>query len=194
MSANHQSRKSEDRQTDRQTETASKWTKDGHELIGSSEAIAEVKAQITHYATVDATVCIVGETGVGKNLAARLIHEQSSRQGGPFVKVDCTHIGSELWMTECLGSVRGGFTGATDRMGLFKSADGGTLFIDEVQDLTPDHQGKLRDFVDRQGVRPVGSTRSEKVNVRIILGMNQNPCRMVQKDRLFRFYRKDYNI
>jgi DNA-binding NtrC family response regulator len=158
-------------------------TKSGDELVGSSAAISEVAAHIARYAAVDAAAAIVGETGVGKNLVAELIHENSARRAGPFVKVDCSTIPKDLWESECMGSVRGSFTGATNRMGLFKTAQGGTLFIDELQDLTWAHQGKIRDFIGAKLIRAVGAAHAEFLDVRILLGMNRNPQQMVREGR-----------
>lgn len=156
-------------------------TREGEELVGGSRAMREVVMAIAHYARVDATVCLVGETGVGKSLVARLIHDNSQRRNGPFIWFDSGTIPEALWEAECFGALRGAYTGAVHRVGLFRQAQGGTLFIDEVQDVGREVQGKLRRFLETHQVRPVGGERWEPVDVRVIVGMNRNPRQMVER-------------
>ncbi len=111
---------------------------------------------------------IEGETGTGKEVLAEALHEQGLRKSGPFVVMDCTTIPAGLAESELFGSQRGAFTGASDREGLAEQAEGGTLFIDEIGDLELPVQARLLRLVDRQEVRPVGSTRTRRIDCRII--------------------------
>ncbi len=162
-------------------ELVRRTTRDGEELVGESRAMQEIARAIARYARVDATVCLVGETGVGKGLVARLIHDNSRRWNGPFIWFDSGTIPESLWEAECFGALRGAYTGAVHRVGLFRQAQGGTLFIDEVQDVGREVQGKLQRFLETHQVRPVGGERWESVDVRVIVGMNRNPRQMVER-------------
>jgi len=118
-----------------------------HELLGLSAGSRRVLEQIETVAPTDATVLILGETGVGKELVARAIHASSLRCDRPWVKINCTAIPRELFESELFGHIRGAFSGAvTDRVGRFQLADGGTLFLDEIGDLPPEMQPKLLGF------------------------------------------------
>ena len=131
--------------------------------------------QIETVAPTDATVLILGETGVGKELVARAIHERSPRGDRQFVKVNCTAIPHELFESEFFGHVRGAFTGATrDRIGRFKLADGGTLFLDEVGDLLPDMQAKLLRVLQDGEYERVGEDKTLSANVRLIAATNRD--------------------
>ena len=118
---------------------------------------------------------IRGESGVGKELFARAIHERSPRRSGPLVKVNCASVPKELFESEFFGHVRGAFTGAfKDRAGRFELADGGTLFLDEVGDIPLDLQAKLLRVLQESELERVGDDRTRKVDVRIVAATNRN--------------------
>src|SRR5207244_12146816 len=133
-----------------------------------------------------------GESGTGKELVARMIHESGARREGPFIAVNCGAIPTELMESELFGHKRGSFTGAvTDKKGLVQSAEGGTLFLDEVADLPLHMQVKLLRVVQEKTVRPVGESREEAVDVRILSATHKNLADLVADGR-FRedlFYR-----
>src|SRR6201999_2625011 len=133
-----------------------------------------------------------GESGTGKELVAKLIHESGARREGPFVAVNCGAIPTELMESELFGHKRGSFTGAvSDKKGLVQSAEGGTLFLDEVADLPLHMQVKLLRVVQEKTVRPIGESREETVDVRILSATHKNLADLVQEGR-FRedlFYR-----
>jgi two-component system response regulator PilR (NtrC family) len=139
------------------------------ELLGSSEAIGNLRARIRKIARSQAPVVITGESGVGKELVARLIHREGPRAEGAFVPVNCGAIPRELMESEFFGHRRGSFTGAvSDKDGLFVAAGGGTLFLDEVAELPLDMQVKLLRAIQEKRVRPVGQTAEVPVDVRIL--------------------------
>jgi transcriptional regulator with GAF, ATPase, and Fis domain/CheY-like chemotaxis protein len=147
----------------------------GSNLIGTSSALEQVRAQISAVAKTDATVLVLGESGVGKELVARALHEQSSRAGGPLVKVNCASVPRELFESEFFGHIRGSFTGAhKDRVGRFELADGGTLFLDEVGEIPLEQQGKLLRALQEREIERVGDTRSRKVDVRLVAATNRD--------------------
>ncbi len=162
------------------------------EMIGVSPAMEKVFDLILRCAEVDSSILILGETGVGKELAARAIHAHSKRKGGHFVAINCGSIPEALLESELFGHEKGAFTGAvTSRMGLFREAEGGTLFLDEVGDLNITLQVKLLRALQEKEVRPVGGTRTFPINVRIISATNRNLSDLISKG-LFRedlFYR-----
>jgi two-component system, NtrC family, response regulator PilR len=144
-------------------------TAPGMTLLGQSQAIVEVRVMIERVARSQAPLHIGGESGSGKELAARLIHTMSSRQSGPFVPVNCGAIPENLMESEFFGYRKGAFTGADDdRDGFFQTANGGTLFLDEVADLPLSMQVKLLRAIQEKRVRKVGSPNEEPVDVRII--------------------------
>ncbi len=147
----------------------------GGEIVGSSPALREVLSQVAVVARTDSTVLIHGETGTGKELIARALHEGSSRRERPMIKLNCSAISAGLVESELFGHVKGAFTGATDRrIGRFELADGGTLFLDEVSELPLETQAKLLRVLQEQEFEPVGSSRTQKVNVRVIAATNRD--------------------
>jgi two-component system NtrC family response regulator len=163
----------------------------GSELIGSSEAIRSVQKSIGRLADSDATVLITGETGTGKELVARAIHDHGLRARCAFVAVNCAAIPSELMETELFGHVKGAFSGAVrDRLGAFREAQGGTLFLDEIGDMDPAMQAKILRALQERTVTPVGGSTCP-VNARIIAATHQNLVERIAEGR-FRedlFYR-----
>ncbi|HEY1284300.1 MAG TPA: sigma-54 dependent transcriptional regulator [Steroidobacteraceae bacterium] len=164
----------------------------GPRLIGSSNAMQQLREMIARVARSQAPVHIFGESGTGKELVARLIHESGARAEGPFVAVNCGAIPTELMESELFGHKRGSFTGAVaDKKGLVQSAEGGTLFLDEVADLPLHMQVKLLRVVQEKTVRPIGESREEIVDVRILSATHKNLAQLVAEGR-FRedlFYR-----
>ncbi len=161
-------------------------TKNTADLIGDSPAINQVRALIEKLARSQAPVYISGESGSGKELAARLIHKNSSRRDRSFVAVNCGAIPENLMESEFFGYKKGAFTGATqDTSGLFQAANGGTLFLDEVADLPLPMQVKLLRAIQEKKVRAVGGTMEEAVDVRIISATHKNLGQMMA-DGLFR--------
>ncbi len=162
------------------------------EMIGSGKKMQGVFETILRCAEVDSSVLIMGETGVGKEVAARAIHAQSHRREKPFVSVNCGALPEALLESEMFGHVRGAFTGAiSDRAGLFREAHEGTLFLDEIGELDKAMQVKLLRALQEREVRPVGADRSYPVDVRIICATNQDLPVMAQRGdfRLDLFYR-----
>jgi transcriptional regulator with GAF, ATPase, and Fis domain/CheY-like chemotaxis protein len=154
---------------------------DGGNLVGASVAFEQARAQIEAVAKTDATVLVLGESGVGKELVARAIHEGSSRASGPLVKVNCASVPRELFESEFFGHVRGSFTGAhKDRVGRFELADGGTLFLDEVGEIPLELQGKLLRALQEREIERVGDTRSRKVDVRLVAATNRDLKALVE--------------
>jgi two-component system response regulator PilR (NtrC family) len=152
----------------------------------------QLREMIARVARSQAPVHIYGESGTGKELVARLIHDSGARSEGPFVAVNCGAIPTELMESELFGHKRGSFTGAvTDKKGLVQSAEGGTLFLDEVADLPLHMQVKLLRVVQEKTVRPVGESREETIDVRILSATHKNLGELVGQG-LFRedlFYR-----
>jgi two-component system response regulator PilR (NtrC family) len=139
------------------------------QMIGDSSAIGELRRMIDKVARSQAPVHITGESGTGKELVARMIHEQGAQAEGPFVPVNCGAIPSELMESEFFGHIKGAFTGAiSDNKGLFQSAEGGTLFMDEIADLPLAMQVKLLRVIQEKTVRPVGGQDEVPVDVRIL--------------------------
>jgi formate hydrogenlyase transcriptional activator len=154
------------------------------EIVGNSESILEVLDRVETVAPTDSTVLIMGETGCGKELIARAIHSHSSRKHRPLVKVNCGAIPTGLVESELFGHMKGAFTGALERRtGRFELADGGTLFLDEVSELPLDTQVKLLRVLQEHEFEPLGSSRTLKVNVRIIAASNRDMQTAVQEGR-----------
>jgi PAS domain S-box-containing protein len=145
------------------------------EIVGASERLRELLQKVEEVAPLDSTVLISGETGTGKELIARAIHDRSNRKNRPLVKLNCSAISAGLVESELFGHVRGAFTGATDRhIGRFELADGGTLFLDEVSELPLDTQVKLLRVLQEREFEAVGSNKTIRVDVRIIAATNRN--------------------
>lgn len=162
------------------------------ELVGQSPAFKEVLRFVERVAPLDCTVLIRGETGTGKGIIARAIHDSSNRCHEPFIHINCGSIPSELMESELFGHVKGAFTGALDnKTGLFTLADGGTVLLDEIGDLPLKLQVKLLDVLQEKRIRPVGGRQRIEVDVRILAATNQNLEQKI-KEKVFRedlFYR-----
>ena len=145
------------------------------EIVGRSPALSKLLALVETVASTPSTVLILGETGTGKELVARAIHDRSPRRDRPLVRVNCSAISAGLVESELFGHVRGAFTGATTaRMGRFEVADGGTIFLDEIGDLPLEMQVKLLRVLQEREIEPVGSSRTRRVDVRVIAATNRN--------------------
>ena len=171
---------------------AAKTGDSGDRLIGDSPAMQQVRATIAKLARNQAPVYIAGESGVGKELVARLIHEQGPRASGPFVPVNCGAIPSELMESEFFGHRKGSFTGAgADKEGLFQAAQGGTLFLDEVAELPLHMQVKLLRAIQEKAVRPIGGRDEIPVDVRILSATHKNLGQLVEQGQFRQdlFYR-----
>src|SRR6201991_972101 len=145
------------------------------EIVGDSPALLALLRQVDQVAPTDSTVLIYGETGTGKELIARAIHDRSDRKNRPLVKVNCSAISAGLVESELFGHAKGAFTGAFERrIGRFELADGGTVFLDEVGELPLETQVKLLRVLQEREFEPVGSNRSVRVDVRIICATNRN--------------------
>ena len=155
-------------------------------IIGESEALRATLDLVRKVAETDATVLILGQSGVGKELIARALHYNSRRAQGPFVAVNCGAIPEDLLESELFGHVRGAFTGAIrNRVGRFTAAHGGTLFLDEIGDMSPSLQIKVLRVLQEKEFEPVGSSRTEQSDVRIIAATNQD-LQMLMRERRFR--------
>ncbi len=154
------------------------------EIIGYSPALLEVLAQVEVVAASDATVVILGETGTGKELIARAIHTRSRRRGRPLIKVNCSAISAGLVESELFGHVKGAFTGAvSNREGRFELADKGTLFLDEIGDLSLETQVKLLRVLQEQEFERVGSSKTQKVDVRVIAATNRDLVKLMEEGK-----------
>ena len=155
------------------------------ELVGEGPAIRAVLALAEKAAVSDSRVVILGESGTGKGVVARRIHEQSRRRQKPFLDVHCGAMAHELLESELFGHERGAFTGATtEKPGLFELADGGTLFLDEFADMSPEMQSKLLKVLDHGELRRVGGVRTITVDVRVIVATNRDVDDLVRTSRL----------
>ena len=153
-------------------------------LVGTSPGMMAVRERIERVADAPAPVIVLGETGTGKGLVARALHTDSRRAARPFVAVNCAALPESLLESELFGHVRGAFTGATaDRPGLFAEADGGSLFLDEIAEMTPGLQAKLLHALESGVVRPVGATKPRAVDVRVIAATHRDLPRAVADGR-----------
>jgi PAS domain S-box-containing protein len=154
------------------------------DIVGHSPALVKVLENVDRVAPTDSTVLIMGETGTGKELIARAIHERSQRKAGPFVKVNCAALPAGLVESEFFGHEKGAFTGAVaSRRGRFELADGGTIFLDEVGEVAPDVQVKLLRVLQESEFERVGGTATIKVNVRVIAATNRDLAADVQAQK-----------
>jgi len=151
------------------------------EIIGESPVLADALAQLDQVAKTDVTVLISGETGTGKELFARAIHDRSPRSGGPLIKINCAALPRDLIESELFGHEEGAFTGATrQRKGRFELADEGTLFLDEVSELSAEAQAKLLRVLQERELERVGGTKSISVDVRVIAATNKDLTKAVE--------------
>lgn len=158
------------------------------EMIGSAPAIQTLRKQVSKLARSQAPVHIHGESGSGKEVVARLIHNNGARASGPFVAVNCGAIPPELMESELFGHLQGSFTGASqDKLGLFQAASGGTLFLDEVADLPLTLQVKLLRAIQEKSVRPVGASDEQPTDIRLLSATHKDLAREVEAGR----FRKD---
>ncbi len=153
------------------------------QIIGNSTALESVLEQVEQVAPTDSTVLVQGETGTGKELIARAVHNLSARCGRPFIKLNCAAIPFDLLESELFGHERGAFTGAiAQKIGRFELADKGTLFLDEVGDIPPGLQPKLLRVLQEQEFERLGSTRTHQVDVRLVAATNRNLVDMVKRN------------
>lgn len=145
------------------------------ELVGQTAAMQRVVEMIRKVAPTDSTVLLLGESGTGKEVLANTLHRLSRRRHMPFIVINCAALPETLLESEMFGHVKGAFTGADqDKRGLFEEADGGTLFLDEIGDMSPITQAKLLRVLQNGDIRPVGSTVTRRVNVRLLAATNRN--------------------
>jgi DNA-binding NtrC family response regulator len=157
---------------------------DFHGIIGRSPAMTQMFSILKQIAKAAGPVLIIGESGTGKDLVARAIHQESSRASRPFIAVNCAAIPAELQESEFFGHAAGAFTGAAQaRKGLFAEAEGGTLFLDEIGDMPIELQSKLLRILQDGLVRPVGANRESRFNVRILAATNRNLEELVESGR-----------
>lgn len=146
-----------------------------HEIVWTGEAMKKVMAQLDRVAATETRVCILGETGTGKELIARTLHEKSSRASGPFVALNCAAVPAELIESELFGHEKGSFTGAAARhIGKFEQAEGGTLFLDEIGDMPLSMQAKLLRVLEEGEVERIGGTKPVQVDVRVIVATHRD--------------------
>jgi len=146
-----------------------------HEIVRSGDGMARIMAQVERVAASESRVCILGETGTGKELIARTIHEKSPRRGGPFVTLNCAAVPAELIESELFGHEKGAFTGAAARhTGKFEQAHRGTLFLDEIGDMPLTMQAKLLRVLEEGEVERVGGDRAMQVDVRVVVATHRN--------------------
>jgi two-component system nitrogen regulation response regulator NtrX len=154
-----------------------------HELLGSGPAMKKLLAQIARIAPGETRVCILGETGTGKELVARAIHENSSRRENPFITLNCAAVPAELIESELFGHEKGSFTGAAAKhLGKFEQADGGTLFLDEIGDMPLAMQAKLLRVLEEGEVERVGGDKPIRVNVRVLVATHRDLENLVKQN------------
>ena len=154
-----------------------------HELVGSGPAMKKLLAQIERVAASETRVCVLGETGTGKELVARAIHEKSPRKENPFITLNCAAVPAELIESELFGHEKGSFTGAAGRhVGKFEQAEGGTLFLDEIGDMPVNMQAKLLRVLEEGEIERVGGEKPIKVSVRVIVATHRNLEELVKKN------------
>ena len=157
---------------------------DGREILGESEPVHRLRESIQRIAATDARVLILGESGTGKELVAHALHQQSNRAQRPFVRVNCAAIPEDLIEAELFGAAKGAYTGsASDRSGRFAAADGGTLLLDEIGDMSLSAQAKVLRVLQEGEFEPVGSTKTVRVDVRVLAATHRNLEDHVRKGR-----------
>ena len=155
-----------------------------YQMIGESDAISHIKEMIEKVAATDARVLITGPNGTGKELVAHWLHEKSDRVKAPMIEVNCAAIPSELIESELFGHVKGSFTGANkDRAGKFEAANGGTIFLDEIGDMSLSAQAKVLRALQENKIQRVGSDKDIKVNVRILAATNKDLKKEIAEGR-----------
>lgn len=155
-----------------------------YEMIGESNAISHIKDMIEKVAATDARVLITGPNGTGKELVAHWLHQKSERSKGPLIEVNCAAIPSELIESELFGHVKGAFTSAIkDRAGKFEAANGGTIFLDEIGDMSLSAQAKVLRALQESRVQRVGSDKDIKVDVRVIAATNKNLSKEIEEGK-----------
>lgn len=156
-------------------------------MVGISESMQVVFQQLENLSKVDSTVLVHGETGTGKELVARAIHNMSGRKDGPFIAVNCAGFTETLISSQLFGHKKGAFTGASeDRIGIFESASGGTIFLDEVGELPLGIQANLLRVLQEREIVRTGETKPRKINIRLISATN--------RDLLRRFTPSDFEV
>jgi len=155
-----------------------------YEMVGESDKITDIKNMIEKVAPTEARVLITGPNGTGKELVAHWIHEKSERASGPFIEVNCAAIPSELIESELFGHVKGAFTSANkDRAGKFEAANKGTIFLDEIGDMSLSAQAKVLRALQESKVQRVGSDKDIKVNVRVVAATNKNLKKEIEDNK-----------
>ena len=155
-----------------------------YEMVGESPAIEQIKEIIEKVASTDARVLITGPNGTGKELVAHWLHEKSERSGGPMIEVNCAAIPSELIESELFGHVKGAFTSAAkDRAGKFEAANGGTIFLDEIGDMSLSAQAKVLRALQENKIQRVGSDKDIKVDVRVVAATNKNLSKEIEEGK-----------
>jgi len=155
-----------------------------YEMIGESKAISQIKDMIEKVAATDARVLITGPNGTGKELVAHWLHQKSERAAGPLVEVNCAAIPSELIESELFGHVKGAFTSAVkDRAGKFEAANGGTIFLDEIGDMSLSAQAKVLRALQENKIQRVGNDKDIKVDVRVVAATNKNLKKEIEENR-----------
>ena len=155
-----------------------------HELVWSGETMKKVMAQVERVAASETRVCILGETGTGKELVARTLHEKSPRSGGPFVTLNCAAVPAELIESELFGHEKGSFTGAAGRhVGKFEQASGGTIFLDEIGDMPVAMQAKLLRVLEESEVERIGGEKPIRVDARVIVATHRNLETLVKEGK-----------
>ena len=163
-----------------------KKVSENHEMIGESDAISHIREMIEKVAATDARVLITGPNGTGKELVAHWLHEKSDRSSSALIEVNCAAIPSELIESELFGHVKGSFTGANkDRAGKFEAANNGTIFLDEIGDMSLSAQAKVLRALQEHKITRVGGDKDIKVDVRILAATNKDLKKMIE-EKLFR--------
>jgi two-component system nitrogen regulation response regulator NtrX len=155
-----------------------------HEIVWSGETMKKVMAQVERVAASETRVCILGETGTGKEMIARTLHERSPRSGGPFVTLNCAAVPAELIESELFGHEKGSFTGAAGRhVGKFEQAEGGTIFLDEIGDMPLPMQAKLLRVLEEGEVERIGGDKPVRVDVRVVVATHRNLESLVREEK-----------